>query len=379
VVGIEIGDIEVSTVRSRGLGPATPIACLYVLLTACSGGLGMHSVATKAADVRESSDTWSLAFSSDGKMLAVSSPNSGEVHLWDWRKGQLIRALQQDDAGGEINGLRFSSDGGFLASAHGATGKNRIVRIWHAATGAVAGDVVEAKSGAFPLFYAALEFTPDASTLIRVQQPRADEDPAKDSFIVYDTKTWERKWAISVNPTQPQLLALSPDGTEVALVGWERVLRPGPANPATPPYVSRSNIVLIDLANQRVRFSSRIMADDCVLEFVAWSSGGQYIAVGGYCFDPRPDPPALEIIDAKSGKAVASATSGSNMIALDYSSDGKYLLVGWAAVGVEIWDSRHAKLLQTISGHPSAARFSPDGRHLGIAEGRGITVWNINQ
>jgi WD40 repeat protein len=333
-------------------------------------------VATKGAGFHDSSDVWSLAFSPDGKSLAVSSPNSGEVHVWDWHgEPRLLHTLQQDEAGGEINGLRFSSQGDFLASAHGATAKDQIVRIWHASTGAVAGDIVEAKSGAFPLTHAALDFTPGATALIRLQKA---DDPTKDSFIVYDTQTWARKWAISVSPTQALVLGLSSDGRYAAVAGWERLVRAGPPDPSKSTYISQSNLVLVDLADQRVRFSSKILSYDCILEFVAWSGSGKYIAVGGDCLDPtRSDPTVLEIVDANTGKAVTSAPATSNMVALDYSPDGRYLLVGWGNVGVEIWDPTHTKLLQEISGHPSAARFSPDGHHFGIAEGRTITVWDI--
>lgn len=114
----------------------------------------------------------------------------------------------------------------------------------------------------------------------------------------------------------------------------------------------------------------------CFLEFVVWNSDGKYIAVGGN-YPTRNGPPALEIVDANTGKAVTGAPATSNMVALDYSPDGKYLLVGWGNVGVEIWDPTHRQLLQKISGQPSAARFSPDGRHLGVAEGRTISVWDI--
>lgn len=353
------------------------VVALCLPLAGCSPPVA-PPVATKSAEFRDSSDVWSLAFSPDGKTLAMSSPNSGEVHVWDWHgEPRLVHTLQQDDAGGQLNGLRFSPQGDFLASAHGATAKDQIVRIWHATTGAVAGDIIEPKSGAFPLTHAALEFTPDAASLIRVQAGGPDgDDPTKDTFIVYDTQTWARKWAISVNPTQARVLGLSLDGRYAAVAGWERLVRPGPPDPSQSSNISECNIVLVDLADQRVRFSSRILSYDCFLEFVVWNSDGKYIAVGGN-YPTRNGPPALEIVDANTGKAVTSAPATSNMVALDYSPDGKYLLVGWGNVGVEIWDPTHTKLLQEISGHPSAARFSPDGRHLAIAVSREVTVWDV--
>jgi WD40 repeat protein len=109
-----------------------------------------------------------------------------------------------------------------------------------------------------------------------------------------------------------------------------------------------------------------------------WSPDGHRIAVGGTTGDPtRRDPPALELLDSDTGQGLQGFAGPSNMIALDYSPDGKYLLVGWGNVAVEIWDSGHTKLLQRIPGHPTAARFSPDGRHVAVAESRDVTVWDI--
>jgi WD40 repeat protein len=321
-------------------------------------------VANKAAVFLNTSHIWSLAFTPDGRLLAVNSPNAADVQVWEWQGTRKIIHALQLGGGGELNGLRFSSHGDFLASSHGSTQEDadRVATIWSLPAGTVSGRIVEANSGAFPLVNAAFEFTPDESTLLKVQ---------KHSLIAYDTKTWTRKWVLNFAPVDGEALGVSGDGGYAAVAGRERIVRNGT------PYL-QPRILLINLAEQQVRLSTEILSYDCTVQFVAWSPDGHRIAIGGTTMDPtRRDPPALEIFDPDTGKGLHGFAGPSYMVALDYSSDGKYLLVGWGTVGVDVWDSAHTKLLQRIPGRPTAARFSPDGRHLAIAESRELTVWDM--
>lgn len=90
----------------------------------------------------------------------------------------------------------------------------------------------------------------------------------------------------------------------------------------------------------------------------------------------QANPPNLQLIDAATGTPVSTLPGSYSPAALDYSPNGKYLVVGWLNVGIEIWNAAHTKLLERIPGHTSAARFSPDGR-LAIAEAGDITIWDL--
>jgi WD40 repeat protein len=70
---------------------------------------------------------YTLAFSRDGRMLAVAGDDP-LVHLWDVRTGKLVRELEQDVGG--VLGLEFSSDGRTLA----ISGKPD-ASLWDIATG----------------------------------------------------------------------------------------------------------------------------------------------------------------------------------------------------------------------------------------------------
>jgi WD40 repeat protein len=345
------------------------------------GGLGMSSVATKRAEFRDQYEVFSLAFSRDGTKLATSSPNSDEVHIWDWRGDpRIVQTLSQGDgAGGSMNGLRYNPNGDLLASAHGAGQESQIVRIWESGTGAVAGNIADHHSGASPLIYAGLEFSSDGRFLMRAQSGgwymEGSTKVIVDSFIVHDATTWRPVWAMNTEPVVVSTFGASIDGHYAVIAGQERLERNGI------PYL-QPRILIVDLAERRVRHSSNVLADFFEVLFVVWSPDGRHFAVGGspVTAGARLATAAVEIFDVKTGKQLAEYTraNASHVRALMYSPDGKYLMIGWDG-GVEIWDAQHTKLLQSIAGDVDAASLSHDGRHLAISTGNHeIGVWEIN-
>lgn len=331
----------------------------------------MSSVATKSAEFENAAEVRSVAFSPEGERVAVSSPNDYDVRVWAWKGTPKLVQVFHEDGGGSINGLRFSSKGDLFASAHGPSAEDNIIRVWSTRTGVVLRDIADRMSGASNVLNAALEFSPDGSSLIRVQPGGWYMDgPRKvviNSFFVYDTKTWQLTWSLMTDPFQPQALGLSPDGRFAALAGRE----PVPAK--APPYVQQPKILLVDLFDRRVRLTANILSLDCWVNFVVWSPDGKRIAVGGNAMTN----PAVQILDSRTGEILESLPAKSDVVALDYSADGKYFLVGWSKDGVEVWDAAHTKLMQRISGDYGAARFSPDGRHLAIARGRSVAIWDM--
>lgn len=352
----------------------TVVVCSWAAwFSGCSGGT--TSVGTKRAEIHEKVDVWGLAFSPDDDRIAVSSPNDESVRLWSWQgTPRVLQTLHQDTGvGGVPNGLRFSQDGELLVSEHSPTADDKIMKVWRAKDGTPVVDIGEFMPGGHT--HAGLALSPDGSILIRTQLGgwlrHGDSKVLVDSFIVYRTQTGERLWGLATDPIELEGVAISPDGRYAAATGQGAVKENGK-------FQWLCKLLVIGLNEKRVLITADILSAQCQVPFVVWSPDGRRIVVGGGggAF-PGTTPPGVEILDAATGKRLASFAAISNMVGLDYSGDGRHLVVAWGNVGVEIWDANHTKLLGRMSGQPAAARFSADGRYLAVADTGVVTIWEM--
>ncbi len=100
----------------------------------------------------------SLAFSPDGKVLAVVSTDAA-VELWDTATGQRLRTLAVAGPGERAQGVAFSPDGKTLAAGN-ATGT---VMLWDVATGQAR--MLKGARNKAETAFATVTFSPDGQTL----------------------------------------------------------------------------------------------------------------------------------------------------------------------------------------------------------------------
>ena len=84
---------------------------------------------------RQTSDVWDMAFSPDGRLLAVVGRLDRIVRVWDTKNGEAIHALAHD---GNVIIATFTPNGQFLATASYARETNKpVFTIWDVASGTI--------------------------------------------------------------------------------------------------------------------------------------------------------------------------------------------------------------------------------------------------
>ena len=184
---------------------------------------GSKNLAQEIAFFSDDIDVRHIAFSSDGKYLAVTSmdelsKHSREVHIWDWRQEKLIRALYlpQGSGGNPLaeEMLTWSPDGKFLATCMITPRNNEAsIRVWNVSDWTVEKDIGVHGDGNCT----SLSFSPDSQLLIRI----ADyEDKGEDGVLIYDTHTWQKAQGFKLVPYfHPSVMSLSSSGRLMAVAG----------------------------------------------------------------------------------------------------------------------------------------------------------------
>jgi WD40 repeat protein len=164
---------------------------------------------TMAADLSGSGTANSLAFSPDGKILALGGlgSSSGAIWLYDTSRWEVIRELSAQNQ--TVSDLVFSPDGGTLYS----TGTDGVIRVWNAASGSVLGQFKKERQAL------RIALSPDGSLLASNYCTASDAyGCVKGGVVVWDLETenvLESFGDIAAS------VAFSPDGSLLATGGGQ--------------------------------------------------------------------------------------------------------------------------------------------------------------
>ena len=344
--------------------------------------MSIKSIATETTRLIEHDfEVNSLAWSPDGQYLATTGILTKSVNIWDVEKRQMVRTLMSWVPGHAFSGLAYSPNGQLLAGCQHSKGIK--VRVWDPTTGQVVHDADSYGPGSCET----LAFSPDGKWLVVGYRGTTVKD-LQDlmSVVFFDTETWQvaKEWKIP--GLHVERITFRPDGKELA-VGGSRFASP----------FSEGVVQLWDVDTGENVKETVVHAKTSV-ESLAYSMDGRVVASGTSTGPGRrsldlktkqwfqqDNTQAIQLWNVPTGKVATLLSTDlkneTNIQALRYTADGKYLIAGGWDSFLRIWDAASYELLQTIKApglvHSVAVR--PDSARLAASTGKIVTIWELER
>ncbi|OYD89654.1 hypothetical protein CDG76_34275 [Nostoc sp. 'Peltigera membranacea cyanobiont' 210A] len=279
---------------------------------------------------------WSVAFSSDGKILA-SGGEDCTIKLWDVNNGQLLRTLQEHKD--FVRFLTFSPDEKILASSS----DDLTIKLWNTNTGECL-NTIQAHAD----WIWCVVFSPDGQTLAT----GSDDQMVK----LWDVKTGRCIITLQEHSDFVRSVAFSPDGSKLISGSGDKTIR------------------LWD-----------IKTGECLKVFeghsgsvwrVAFSPDGQIIASGS-------DDKTVKLWDINTGDCTKTLQGYKGRVgSVAFSPpDGQTLATGSDDQTVKLWDVKTGQCWKTLKGSThwiySVACSSNAGMLASSGEDRLVRLWNV--
>lgn len=377
-----------------------------VRIFAAASGQEAHYI--QAGDVTNDIPALGLAFNPDGTRLVAGVAD--RALIWDTTTWQMIGTLEGHTA--QVLNVAFSPDGTLIATAS----RDGTARLWDAATRQERSRL-EGHDGEVN----AVAFSPDGRRIATA----SDDGLA----IIWNVISRTEVLTLTGHLDSVTAVAFSPDGTLIATSSSDLTVRLWDATDGTLRNVLRGHMLTIDnlsfdavgerlattsqdgtariwnvaegqllltLAGHRDNVSdAAFSADGARLTTVSldgtirqWdlalvATDGAYAAV--YSPDSRRLATAgtqgVRIWDAGTGRALRFIATGSEVLALDYSPDGKQIAVANYDNLILLIDAANGVTLRTLEGHTNLINhlaYSPDGRTLASASNdRSVQIWDV--
>jgi len=284
----------------------------------------------------------SVAYSPDGKLLAVAGYVQEFVDIWDVPSRTRIKTVLPNE--GHL--VAFSPQGDLLA-----TGVRNEIRLWRTGTW----DFVRQLT--LPGRVSVFKFSPDGKRLASLSAPLANVS-TPENVTVWEVDQWTVVRRIAgIRPGSSHIgwLDFSPDSK--ALVAGD----------------AEGHLQVVDLASGTTNFKL-LKAHAEGVSSVAWSPTGSIIASGsGYVGD------RIQLWDAASGKHIGTLEGHTSWISqLIFSTDGLRLYSASGDQTIRIWDVGQRRCLATLRGSSHEVPglgLSPDGTTLASACKDGVVAF----
>jgi len=290
--------------------------------------------------IREHVTSAALAY--DGKTLATSSHLCSRIRLWDLAEGRLLRVLDSGERLQRVRALRFSPNGGILASGNGG------VRLWDARTAELVRKL-RPKEHAFSVKDVA--FSADGTRLAAVG--------GHGQACVWEVKTGREITSFDYDKCSwHEPVGLGPEG--------KILMTRGPSPPRSA--MRKSPAILWDVETGR---KLRTLAEDRVQARFALSPDGTILA--------SQSTQGVELIDSNTGSVLAPRKR--LYLPIVFSPDGRMLACTQGGGRIHLLDVATGHAWHVFEGgqkHTTCISFSGDGGFLASAHSDGTAfVWKV--
>ncbi len=294
-----------------------------------------HSDLAKSVFTKTFSRILSVAFSPDGKLLAVGDTN-GEIRLWRVADGQGLLTCQGHSSW--VRSVAFSPDGQTIVSGSA----DQTIKFWKVSTGACLKTLQGHSNGVW-----SVAFSPDEQTIV--------SGSADQTIKFWKVSTGACLKTLQGHSNGVRSVAFSLNGQTIASGSYDQTVK------------------LWDVSTGQC--FKTLQGHSNWVRSVAFSPDGQTIASGS-------DDQTARLWDVSTGQCLNTLQGHSNWVwSVAFSPDGQTLASGSYDQTVKLWKVKTGQCLNTLQGHKNAVRsvvFSPDGQTLASgSDDQMVRLWGL--
>ena len=365
----------VSTVAFSPVGQLLASGCIQQIILWDTSTGKLQKLIEACSDA-----AYCLAFSPDGKQIALGSSDCG-IKLWSTASGALQQILTSHT--GFVTSVAFSSDGRLIASGSA----DKTIKLWE-----VSPRTLQQTTKGFSKPVASVVFSSDGKYLISSSENviRPSSGPSGDEMIkLWDVSSGVVQQTFKAESHITDLAAFSPDSKQLAVVvdsvtinlwtiSWslQQSLRESwnshgisflAFSPNGKLLASASSNGIVELWNT-TKGSFQHLFQRHFSSSMAFSPDSELLALAGE---------SVRIWTTGSGILQSTFVEGSSPIV--FSPNGRNLVSSDESQTIKLWDVSSGALLHSIGGKPCGSHLaiSPDGKLLAsVSQDQTLRLWD---
>jgi WD40 repeat protein/serine/threonine protein kinase/DNA-binding XRE family transcriptional regulator len=308
----------------------------------------------------------SIAWSSDGKLVACSGSNDNNIHIWDSETGKRIKVIDMPEGitGNKLDmalHVQWSPDGKHLLAITGDRytlgSQDYDILLWDANTGELISSIeiandTQPESGELGVTF--VNYPTGGAAKLAPQSGRLATLGGDNTALIWNAD-WEKiEIMLSGHTKSVNSVDWSPDETRLVTASLDGTARVWDSNTGSELYILEGHEGRVEIA--------------------LWSLDGVQLATAG-------EDGTIRIWNPENGELIRMIEANAGPISsLAWSPNSKRLVAGYSDGSIRIWEVDSGKLLENLRGHQgivSDLEWSPVDDRLASADGSGnVRIWN---